>query len=99
VSNSELEHRTAETFNVGDLAELVYSLRETGQPGETVEVIGGLQPRRSHQRGMILAYRVLHQDGIPRVASPDQLRKKRPPREALGRWEDVPYFNPTTVRA
>jgi hypothetical protein len=29
----------------------------------------------------------------------DSLEKRKPPREPLGHWEDIPFFNPTLVTA
>lgn len=85
-------------FSVGDMAEIVYSL-SGNPPGQIVEVIGGLEPRTSPLRGLVMGYVVLHPDGFERIATPNQLRRLKSPRESLCRWEEVPYFNPTKVTA
>lgn len=94
-----------EHFEVGEVA--IVWIPGHQNHGREVTILSALQ--RSHQDDAVLRHQVstenLHlawqQFGIPVWAAPDQLRKKPKNRDdhELVEWKDVPYFDPTRVKA
>jgi hypothetical protein len=97
----------SETFKVGDICVFVNSRDWPEYNGEECEIIGGLAlrnimvSRHGDESKLELSYKVrMLCDGELFGPVPDQLRRKRPPREDLQivRWADCPW-QPEGVRA
>lgn len=105
----------SDTFAVGEVAILqnLHGTDRFGRDkgrlnGTEVTILGPLRKALglcvSTGRAIIIrGYEVAMPDAYHRhesnVFCPKFLRKKQPPREEVGRWEDVPFFNPTEVTA
>lgn len=78
-------------FEVGEIAISVYSVRGE-QPGFEVEIVAGLDWRDSIHRGYVECYLVRkHGDLELYAALPQQLRKRRPPREPTVDWSECAW--------
>lgn len=91
------------TFAIGELAEFIDTAPVLPWfQGMECTVTGPLELRPyffTTGTVVAMAYEVKAANGEVGPCQPALLRKKRPPREPLARWEDVPYFNPTLVTA
>lgn len=97
--------RTAdERFEVGEIAIMVGLKLWPEWNNQECEIIGGLEMRefwtdRGHTRvTREVRYRGAVQ-GITMCIRPENLRKKRAPREPLGDWELIPWSRPTKEKA
>lgn len=94
-----------ETFKVGEIAIMVDLRLWPEYNGCECEIIGGLEMRefwsdRDHTRhGYGVRYRGRAADGRTMAIRPENLRKRKPPREELGDWELIPWQRPTAVKA
>lgn len=86
-------------FDVGEIAILAYS-RFGRASGVECVVVSPLGVRLNLSNGQYENGYVIEVDGNEYIALPDQLRKKRPPRENLQlvRWDQCPW-QPAQVRA
>jgi hypothetical protein len=84
----------AETFTVGEIAEVAASISHPEYVGRDCEILGPYQHYVCKNGTAAYGYWV-RIDGEPKtwVAAPDRLRKKRPPRDDMKviRWDECPW--------
>lgn len=89
---------TPERFEVGEVA--IYVRNGSVTYGDEVTVVGALKPRLHYDvdgkpLGIVETYAIANAGwGTPDAAQqwgaePHELKKKRPPKESLGKWEEI----------
>jgi hypothetical protein len=87
------EQVTSEEFAVGEIAVLIYSrYGRTDGPVDCL-VVGSLIPRLNTTTELPETGYAVEVAGVVYLALPEQLRKKRPPRDDLKvtRWDQCPW--------
>ena len=99
---------SSESFKVGEIA--ICHNPGSLHHGREVTILSPLKRMRLWDRGgnaprLVEAHAVETSDGArksptgrPWAIEPRNLRKRRPPRQDKGRWEDVPFYVPPSRR-